>query len=63
MERFTRTDLATLTVETTIDDPTYYTMPFTISYSARLRPGEELMEYICQENEQDTKHLKGPAGP
>ena len=62
VERFTRTDLATLTVETMNDDPTYYTKPFTISYSARLRPGEELMEYICQENEQDTKHLKGPAG-
>jgi len=62
VERFTRTDLATLVVETTIDDPTFYTKPFTISYSARLRPGEELMEYICQENEQDTKHLQGPAG-
>jgi hypothetical protein len=62
VERFTRTDLATLVVETTIDDPTYYTVPFTIAYSARLRPGEELMEYICQENEQDTKHLQGPAG-
>ena len=62
VERFTRTDLATLTVETMNDDPTYYTKPFTISYSARLRPGEELMEYICQENEQDTKHLNGPAG-
>jgi hypothetical protein len=61
VERFTRTDLATLVVETTIDDATYYTKPFTISYSARLRPGEELMEYICQENEQDMKHLKGLA--
>ncbi len=62
VERYTRTDLGSLTVETTIDDPTYYTKPFTIKFTARLRPGEELMEYICQENEQDSRHIKGPAG-
>jgi hypothetical protein len=62
VERYTRTNLGTLVVETTIDDPTYYSKPFTISFSARLRPGEELMEYICQENEQDSKHIQGPAG-
>ena len=27
----------------------------------RFMPGEELMEYICQENEQDSKHIQGPA--
>jgi hypothetical protein len=62
VERYTRSNLGTLVVETMIDDPTYYSKPFTISFSARLRPGEELMEYICQENEQDSKHIKGPAG-
>ena len=62
IERFTRTDLGTLVVETMITDPTYYTKPFTTTFSARLRPGEELMEYICQENEQDAKHIRGPAG-
>lgn len=62
VERYTRTNFGTLVVETTIDDPTYYTMPFTVKFTARLRPGEELMEYICQENEQDSKHIRGPAG-
>jgi hypothetical protein len=62
LERYTRPNLGTLTVETTIDDPTYYTKPFTTKFTARLRPGEELMEYICQENEQDSKHIQGPAG-
>ena len=62
LERYTRKDLGTLLVETTITDPVYYTKPFTISFTARLRPGEELMEYICQENEQDAAHIKGPAG-
>ena len=62
IERYTRTDLGTLVIETTIDDPGAYSKPFTIKFTARLRPGEELMEYICQENEQDAKHIKGPAG-
>jgi len=62
VERYTRKDLGTIVVETTIDDPGVYTKPFTISFTGRLRPGEELMEYICQENEQDAVHIKGPAG-
>ncbi len=34
---------------------------FKVAFSARLRPGEELMEYICQENNQDVAHIQGPA--
>ncbi len=62
IERWTRKNLGTLVSEITIDDPVYYTRPFTVSFTARLRPNEELMEYICQENEQDSRHLKGGAG-
>ena len=62
IERWTRKDMGTLVSEVTIDDPGAYTRPFTVSFTARLRPNEELMEYICQENEQDAKHIKGPAG-
>jgi hypothetical protein len=62
VERYTRTDLATLAEEVTIDDPGAYKNPFTIVASHRLLPGDELMEYICQENNRDQKHLVGPAG-
>jgi hypothetical protein len=61
IERWTRKDFGTLVNEVTIDDPGAYSKPFTVRFSARLRPNEELMEYICQENEQDTAHIKGPA--
>jgi hypothetical protein len=47
--------------EVTIEDPGSYSHPFTVRFTARLRPNEELMEYICQENEQDAKHILGPA--
>ncbi len=62
VERYTRTALATLAEEVTIDDPGAYKQPFTIVASHRLLPGDELMEYICQENNRDQKHLVGPAG-
>ena len=54
---------AALDIETQIIDPVAYTKPFKIKFTATLRPGEELMEYICQENQQDAQHLQGPAGP
>ncbi len=63
IERYTRKDLGTLENKVTIIDPGDYSKPFTLTFTARLRPKEELMEYICQENQQDTQHLSGAAGP
>lgn len=61
VERYTRVDYGNMTVETTINDPGAYSRPFTLRFNATLLPGEELMEYICQENNQDVQHLQGPA--
>jgi hypothetical protein len=61
IERYTRTNLGTLVIETTVDDLGAYTRPFKITFTARLRPGEELMEYICNENNGYVKHITGPA--
>jgi len=38
-----------------------YAHPWKVTFTARLRPNEELMEYICQENEKDSQRLQGPA--
>ena len=62
VERYTRTDMGTLAEEVTIEDPGSYQHPFTIVAAHRLLPKDELMEYICQENNRDVKHLVGPAG-
>ena len=61
IERYTRKDLGILVNEVTIDDPGAYSKPFKVTFTAQLRPGEELLEYICQENNQDVPHLQGPA--
>jgi hypothetical protein len=60
-ERYTRKTLGTLVNEVTIDDPGAYSRPFTLTFTARLMPNGEIMEYICQENNQDVRHIKGPA--
>ena len=62
VERYTRTDYGTLENVTTINDPGAYAKPFTIRFEASLRPGWDMMEYICNENNQDVEHLQGPAG-
>ena len=62
VERYTRLSLGQLEVETLLEDPVYYTKPFKIKFTARLMPGADLMEYICQENNQDVHHIQGPAG-
>jgi hypothetical protein len=52
IERWTRIDFGHMTNEVTIDDPGAYSRPWKVTFTATLRPGEELMEYICQENNQ-----------
>ena len=61
IERYTRSDMNTLNIEVTIDDPGAYTKPFTTQGRARLMPGEDLMEYVCQENNIDLIHVNAPA--
>ena len=64
IERYTRTDFGHMSIEVTIDDPGTYLKPFTTVGKATLMPGTELLEYICQENNQDLPLLSGPArGP
>jgi hypothetical protein len=64
IERYTRKDHNTLVNQITIDDHGAYSRPFTVTFTAELAPaGDELMEYICQENNQDVPHLHGPTQP
>jgi hypothetical protein len=59
IERYRRPDLGHLEWETLIDDPGAYTKPFTVYGHVNLLPNEELMEYICQENNRDVGHILG----
>jgi hypothetical protein len=57
IERFRRPDLGHLEWEDTIDDPGAYTKPFVMYGKSTLNTGNEIMEYICQENNKDVIHI------
>jgi len=64
VERWTRPDADHLHVETLIEDPKFYTRPFTYSRTWILgKPDEEVHEYSCSENNVDRDHLGFGPGP
>ena len=62
VERFSRPNKGTLHYEATIDDPGAYTKPWTVAWDIPWREGQELQEYICQENNLYLQHLKDDFG-
>jgi hypothetical protein len=57
IERLKRPDFRTLVYEATIEDPKYYTKPWTTSFNVKFEPGWEIKEYVCLENNKDLLHL------
>jgi hypothetical protein len=57
-ERIRRLDEENMEIISTVDDPKMYTQPWSFTtYPKRLHG--EIMEYICNENESDVRHLVG----
>ena len=50
VERITRVDMNNIRYEVTIDDPGAYTAPWSGQFNLRYVPGDELFEYVCQDN-------------
>jgi len=64
VERWTRPDADHVHVETLIEDPEFYTKPFTYSRTWLAgAPGQLLSEYACSENNVDRDHLGFGPGP
>ncbi len=49
LEKFTRTNAATIHYETLVDDPGAYTKPWSSAFDLRWENGTELFEYVCQQ--------------
>jgi hypothetical protein len=58
-ERYRRPDYSHLDFEVVIDDPGAYTKPFTMYGHSPLVENSEIIEYICNENNQDVGHIVG----
>ena len=58
-ERYRRVDYGHLDIEVTVDDPKAYTRAWTAkTIRQRLMPDDELIEFVCSENEKSSQHYK-----
>ena len=62
VERFSRPNKATLHYEALIDDPGAYSKPWTVAWNIPWKADGELIEYICQENNQYLHRLTDDLG-
>ena len=60
VERIRRPDYGHIEVEITMEDSGAFTGPWKRTFTATLAPpGEEIMEFICNENNNDVSHYRG----
>lgn len=57
VERFSRPNNMSLHYEATIEDPKNYTKPWTTRFNVKWKPGWEIQEYVCLENNKDLLHM------
>jgi len=55
-ERFRRVNYGRLEIDITVEDAKAYTRPWTVRVNQRLYPEAQLIEFICNENEQSSRH-------
>jgi len=56
-ERFRRPDFGRLEIDVTVDDPKAYTKPFTVRINQQVMIDTELIEFVCNENQQFRKRI------
>jgi len=57
-ERFTRPSFGRLRIDVTVEDAKAYTKPFTVRINQQILPDTELIEFICNENQQFRRRVK-----
>jgi hypothetical protein len=58
VERFRRPQFGKLEIDVTLEDPKYYTKPFTVRINQRYIAEEQPIEFICNENQQFRQRIK-----
>jgi hypothetical protein len=57
-ERIRRPTFGHLQIDVTVDDPKAYTKPWTVRVDQRYLPDQELIEFVCNENQQFRRRIK-----
>jgi hypothetical protein len=60
-ERFRRVNYGRMEIDITVNDPKAYTSPFTVRVNWRLEPAQQIIEFICHENNLSKEHYVAPA--
>lgn len=58
-ERIRRPNYGNLEVQITVNDPKFYTRPWTVTRHQQIALNTELIPYICNENEKSAQHMAG----
>jgi len=58
IERIRRPTYGKLEIDITVDDSKAYTRPFTVRVNQQISPDEEIIEFICNENQQFRRRVK-----
>jgi hypothetical protein len=58
IERIRRPAYGKLEIDITIEDPKAYTKPFTVRVNQQISPDDEIIEFICNENQQFRRLIK-----
>ena len=58
IERIRRPAYGKLEIDVTIEDPKAYTKPFTVRINQQIAPDDEVIEFICNENQQFRRRVK-----
>jgi hypothetical protein len=57
-ERIRRLSYGHLQIDMTVEDPKAYTKPWTVRVDQRILPDQELIEFVCNENQQFRRKIK-----
>jgi len=57
-ERIRRPTYGKLEIDFTVDDPKAYTKPFTVRINQQISADDELIEFVCNENNQFRRRVK-----
>jgi hypothetical protein len=60
-ERFSRSTFGKLELSMTINDPKAYTAPWTVAQTLHRLPDSELIEHICEQNNEFEEQIGGGA--
>jgi hypothetical protein len=58
IERFRRPTYGKLEIDITVDDSKAYTKPFTVRVNQQISPDDEIIEFVCNENQQFRRRIK-----